>query len=344
MIFTGSSALNLEYNADASRRMLKKIITPLNYNQHLKLKYNIDLNHISEALEKIIFTGEIKEAINYEKEAKSTIINNINYSSYDWNEYFKYGGFPFLFNDSNPLDITSKLIDICEKIVNTDMINIKNFTAENQANAKRILRFIALQEPGEASQAKLSNYLKTSTGNVKNILDILEKTQLLVHCEPYGGEAKRIKKSWKYYFATPSLHNVLSSKYGNNLKNSNEYEGILLENLVASTLFNIRNRKNNHFHIYYDVNKKNNVDFIIKKDFENPIPIEVGHGNKNKNKLLMQLKDIKQIMVLLSQIKQHQFKKRIILFLFLKRLFLYCNMCYTNAIFKSFIIITNIER
>ena len=109
MIFTGSSALNLEYNADASRRMLKKIITPLNYNQHLKLKYNIDLNHISEALEKIIFTGEIKEAINYEKEAKSTIINNINYSSYDWNEYFKYGGFPFLFNDSNPLDITSKL-------------------------------------------------------------------------------------------------------------------------------------------------------------------------------------------------------------------------------------------
>ena len=79
MIFTGSSALNLEYNADASRRMLKKIITPLNYNQHLKLKYNIDLNHISEALEKIIFTGEIKEAINYEKEAKSTIINNINY-------------------------------------------------------------------------------------------------------------------------------------------------------------------------------------------------------------------------------------------------------------------------
>ncbi|WP_332870913.1 ATP-binding protein [Methanobrevibacter oralis] len=293
MIFTGSSALNLEYNADASRRMLKKIITPLNYNQHLKLKYNIDLNHISEALEKIIFTGEIKEAINYEKEAKSTIINNINYSSYDWNEYFKYGGFPFLFNDSNPLDITSKLIDICEKIVNTDMINIKNFTAENQANAKRILRFIALQEPGEASQAKLSNYLKTSTGNVKNILDILEKTQLLVHCEPYGGEAKRIKKSWKYYFATPSLHNVLSSKYGNNLKNSNEYEGILLENLVASTLFNIRNRKNNHFHIYYDVNKKNNVDFIIKKDFENPIPIEVGHGNKNKKQIINAIKRYK---------------------------------------------------
>ena len=84
-----------------------------------------------------------------------------------------------------------------------------------------------------------------------------------------------------------------SSKYGNNLKNSNEYEGILLENLVASTLFNIRNRKNNHFHIYYDANKKNNVDFIIKKDFENPIPIEVGHGNKNKKQIINAIKRYK---------------------------------------------------
>ena len=40
MIFTGSSALNLEYDADSARRLIKENITPLNYNQHLKLKYN----------------------------------------------------------------------------------------------------------------------------------------------------------------------------------------------------------------------------------------------------------------------------------------------------------------
>lgn len=35
MVFTGSSALNLEYNADAARRMFKRVVTPLNYNEHL---------------------------------------------------------------------------------------------------------------------------------------------------------------------------------------------------------------------------------------------------------------------------------------------------------------------
>ena len=40
MIFTGSSALELEYNADSARRILKIPITPLNYSQHLKLKYD----------------------------------------------------------------------------------------------------------------------------------------------------------------------------------------------------------------------------------------------------------------------------------------------------------------
>lgn len=32
MVFTASSALNLEYNADAARRMFKRVVTPLNYN------------------------------------------------------------------------------------------------------------------------------------------------------------------------------------------------------------------------------------------------------------------------------------------------------------------------
>ena len=39
MVFTGSSAIKLEYEEEASRRMLKNTICPLNYSQHLKLKY-----------------------------------------------------------------------------------------------------------------------------------------------------------------------------------------------------------------------------------------------------------------------------------------------------------------
>ena len=59
MIFTGSSALNLETNADASRRMIKYDINPLNYRQYLKLRYNLQLE-TRDTLDKILFNARYK--------------------------------------------------------------------------------------------------------------------------------------------------------------------------------------------------------------------------------------------------------------------------------------------
>jgi len=57
MIFTGSSALNLEYNADAARRLNKIEILPLTYSHHLKLKYGINLNNNYEILFDLLNTN-----------------------------------------------------------------------------------------------------------------------------------------------------------------------------------------------------------------------------------------------------------------------------------------------
>ena len=66
MVFTGSSALNLEYNADAARRMLKRVVTPLNYN--LKLKYDYSNINLGNSLVSLILNGEEQNAIKYENE------------------------------------------------------------------------------------------------------------------------------------------------------------------------------------------------------------------------------------------------------------------------------------
>ena len=64
-----------------------------------------------------------------------------------------------------------------------------------------------------------------------------------------------------------------------------DYEGILLENFVASSLFNVMNNENYFkFDTYFQLGKKS-VDFIVKKDFEQPIPIEVGLGKKKKGQI-----------------------------------------------------------
>ena len=283
MVFTGSSSLHLESNEDLARRMRKKPLTPLNYAQHLKLKYDIEVGNLSNDLRKLIFAGESDDAAVSEIKAHDALTNCLSYPSDDWVEYFKFGSFPLLFDyNKTHMEICEDLVEITSRVVDKDLIQIKEFSSANQANAKRILRYLALQQPGELTHANLANYLKTSSANVNGILDTLEKTHLIFHCEPYDGSAKRVKKSWKYYFATSSIRHALSKKIGNPLIGSDEYEGLLLENLVASSLFNLSNREFRNFAIYYDATKKRNVDFLIQKDAESVVPIEVGRGNKDK--------------------------------------------------------------
>ena len=283
-IFTGSSALNLEYNTDAARRMTKELITPLNYGEHIHLKYNITPNRLSESIEKIIFEGNVDSAIEHEKEMNLKMRNTLEYSSNDWDQYFKYGGFPILFEEKRMNKIRDKLVEMMNKVTSEDMPLIKNIEKENRDNAKRVLRNLSLKSSGDTSQNKLAKQLQTSSSNIKTVLDILEKTHLIFHCESYGSPSNRTGKSWKYYFATSSLKYALSSKIGNPELNTTKFEGILLENLVASTLYNSQ-LNNDSFKLYYDGHQRGNVDFIIDKGENNPIPIEVGRGKKDKKQI-----------------------------------------------------------
>ncbi|MDR1721971.1 MAG: AAA family ATPase, partial [Methanobrevibacter sp.] len=59
MIFTGSSALELEMNVDAARRTKKEYVYPLSFKEYLSLKYKIQTpNEISYELRNLILKGE----------------------------------------------------------------------------------------------------------------------------------------------------------------------------------------------------------------------------------------------------------------------------------------------
>jgi predicted AAA+ superfamily ATPase len=286
MIFTGSSALNLEYNADSARRLLKRNITPLNYGQHLKLKYNYNLENITESLTQLIFSGNTAKAIEAEKKINSSIYNINGYTENEWDNFLMYGGFPLSFFEKNSRNIAERLEAVVKKVILTDMNNIGSISADSQVNSIRLLNYLALQQPGEISQNNIAKYLNCSSTTIKNILDILEKTHLIFHVEAYGSSSKRAKKSWKYYFATSSLRHALVSKIGNTMINQIPYQGVLFENLVASSFFNLRIHGDISFNTYYDDNKKKNVDFIIQQEFNRPIPVEVSVGKKDKKQVL----------------------------------------------------------
>lgn len=286
-IFTGSSAINLEYNAEAARRMIRYPITPLNYSQHLKLKYNYHTD-ISNNLIDLVFNGNVDDAIIKEKQVNQDLLNLKNYHSMDWDNYFKFGGFPSVMHDTNHRNAFKKLYYSVETVVTKDLGTMNNLTANTQTNALRLMKFLAEKYPGDISQNALANKIKTSAGTVSTIMDLLEKTHLIFHIEPYAVANARAKKSWQYYFATPSIMHAINTKFGFSSINLTEYEGILLETLVGSNLVNLKNSEQFfEFSIFYDTHKvkKQKVDFVIKKDFDEVIPIEVGHGNKDDNQI-----------------------------------------------------------
>ncbi|WP_407381388.1 ATP-binding protein [Methanobrevibacter sp.] len=286
-IFTGSSAINLEYNAEAARRMIRYPITPLNYSQHLKLKYNYHTD-ISNDLIDLVFNGNVENAIMKEKQVNRDLLNLKNYNSMDWNNYFKFGGFPSVMHDTNHRNASKKLYYSVESVITKDLGTMNNLTANTQTNALRLMKFLAEKYPGDISQNALANKIKTSAGSVNTIMGLLEKTHLIFHTEPYSGANSRAKRSWQYYFATPSIMHAINTKFGFSSINLTEYEGILLETLVGSNLVNLKNSEQFfEFSIFYDTHKvkKQRVDFIIKKEFDEVIPIEVGHGDKDTNQI-----------------------------------------------------------
>ena len=105
-----------------------------------------------------------------------------------------------------------------------------------------------------------------------------------------------MKKTKKYYFATSSIRNALSENSGNIINDIKQYDGILLENHVASILFNFTQRGNDCFTLYYD-----------------------------ENKSLMKSTVMAQIMELSSHILQLILKNTIILSMFLQKHFHFYN-------------------
>lgn len=286
MIFTGSSALNLEYDEESSRRIINYNINPLNYTQHLNLKYNYYPLEFSKSLRDSIFSGNVENTIKLEEKTTHDLLNLRGYASTDWNNYFKFGGFPQVMFDKRQREIVKKMFKSVDTIIRKDLGTIKNITTDTQSYAMRILKFMAQKYPGDVSQNKLSSQLKCSFSTINTLFYLFEKTQLLFHFDNYGGINHRIKKAQQYYFATPSIRHIINLNFGVTNLTEDEYEGILFENFVASSLSNLMNDEDFFdFNTYYE-KRKGGVDFLVKKSFENPIPIEVGNKNKDRRQVI----------------------------------------------------------
>ena len=245
-------------------------------------------NDISESLIQMIFDGNVQNIAELERRIINIYSSFSNYDMSEWKNFLEFGGFPSSFYQ-NTNDITKKIVDMVDKVVTTDMANIEGINNDTQYLAFQILNFFAFQNPGEVSKGSLSNHFDAKIALVTKVLNILE-TQLIFHIEPFTSSVKRTTKPYEYFFATSSLKHNLILNIGNaTFEDETAYMGKLLETYVASSFHDLDNKNHINYKIYYDdSNKKSsgkNVDFIVQRGLEKPIPIEVSCGKKDKSQI-----------------------------------------------------------
>jgi hypothetical protein len=284
IIATGSSALELEKetNADLARRAKKEYLFPLNFIEYLKISKKIDKYYrtsiIREKIIKLLNNVDFIPKFTSEFFTNNEIIEiykKIKLHSFEIEDFLKFGGFPF--TALYKKDSEEFLLEIIKKIIYSDIPKIKDIYYSSLENAIKLIYYLAGSE--KASIENISNDLKINKYSVQNILRLLEMSSLIFSIKPLGSEEKIIRKSWKYYFITPTIRFMIKDYLGT-FKESDI--GFLFEEYIASTLYKIQITHNMlNMKVFYDPNK-NSADFLIKT-FENKIiPIEVKFG-KDKN-------------------------------------------------------------
>ena len=285
MIFTGSSALNLNLNTDATRRITTLRLYPCNFREYLYLKYDIDIK--SYDLRELILntnTSIVEKAEKYEKYLYKQLYNLPNDSNIELKKYLHTQSFPFAL-DNEDIEVHKLTYEVIKRIIKDDLLEFKSYNKLDDKIISRIITYIATKKAGKTSNNNIAQYVGISANTVDNLLDILEKTELLFEVSAYGGAGTITKKPKEHFFITPSIKSTLNYRIGRYHLNNRKCYSLLVENMVASTLNILVNEASISMGLFYD-SKKKGVDFLLKC-VDDVIPIEVGIGKKTKSQLTM---------------------------------------------------------
>lgn len=283
MIYTGSSALNLEVNTDATRRLTREQIFPCSFREYLLLQHNIKLS--SNNFKDLILKGDeesIKKAMETEQTIKNELLQLDNDPEIEFKKYLHSQNFPFALNmDENT---THRLTnDVVKKIVYDDLRQFKKFNNITNPTILQILTYLATKKPGSTSTSTIAQSLQISSKTISTILQALEQTQLIFSLQAYGSSGVMLKKPLEHFFLAPSIKSSINYRVGRYDLNHEKCYSVLVENHIASTLKRIEEESLSSLGLFYDPDSKG-PDFIVKH-LERIIPIEVGIGKKTKSQL-----------------------------------------------------------
>ncbi|WP_072863899.1 ATP-binding protein [Marinitoga hydrogenitolerans] len=266
IIFSGSSSINIKQaKYDLSRRCVTYILNGLSFREFLNIKYGekykpYDFQELIENYRDIAF--------NIAENSKILL---------DFQEYYKYGYYPIYFENNK--SIISKIINMYEKVIYEDIVEVANLNTENLIVLKKLIYFIATMQPGKININNLSKNLKKDNKTIIHFVSKLEDAGLLNLLPKKGVGGTLVRSPEKIYIENGTLYNAINEEIRNNLNIGNLRE-IIFINQIKNSNQNIRYSKEiGDFKVngyYFEVGGKNKgkkqikdkieISFIIKDD------------------------------------------------------------------------------
>jgi len=304
VVCTGSSALSLQSTTDLARRVVFEKLYPMSFTEYMLLKTRYEsikdktvtikfpIRGLKEAIKNALFYSSDGDECFSRLAGLKAQVNKywFGIDSLEVDRYLRFGTMPYALtirDEQRMHTLTNQQID---RVVERDLPNLGKFDTATLAAIKNILLLVA--GSGEVSVTNLSRILKgISLVTLINVLETLEKAEMLIRVYPYGSTYKKVRKPSKYHFMTPAVRHTLLTVVEGEGAFSN-HKGWYLEDVVALSLYREFSQKLAS-PIFYDA-ARGGADFILAFS-DRKIPIEIGHEKK----------EIDQAVSTLSKIKGH---------------------------------------
>jgi len=292
VIITGSSAVALQAknNADIIRRSRIEKLFPMNFCEYQIIKNS------KYPIAKL--KGKIKEAM-FESENSEEIFSKLSLLKKDVNKYWSNiddleienyittGTFPFTVNKGQE-KVFDNVNNQLDTIINKDIVELGTFDVKTLKSIKRLL-YILADISDAISYAKLAKALDTNHVTLANMMEVLEKAEVLIKLSRLGSNLSKTTSFSKYLFMSPLYRASLLDVTGK----INVYytrQGKMIEDIIGSYLYREFVSKNTGS-LEYDYASKG-ADIVLRLKNKKDIVIEIGRGDKSFEEPLATMKKL----------------------------------------------------
>lgn len=205
------------------------------------------------------------------------------FSHSEWNmeneldEILVYGCYPQVLKSSKK---ESQLREIYNSYVQKDIIEILKIGKSDVF--QQLITLIAHGSGQLVNYNQLASDCKVSVTIVRNYLNIMEQTFLIVKVTPFvGNKRAEVTSNPMYYFIDNGFRNIALRNFSS-LPARND-AGLLVENFVFQEIYKFKTQHYLSFDIHYWRTKSGaEVDFVLFKNTDYFLPIEVKYRSMNK--------------------------------------------------------------